>query len=587
MNTSKRYYLMILFIISCSIQIIGQTDYYYYKGKKIPLTLNENKVVVSIRKDNKKACERIHANVKVLNTIKDETFDIVIITRSDYEKLTSLDSWKEDAKSVLLNPSFFTEQKKEVFASPHLNVLLQKKEDIDMLVLYAKQYKLKIVRNMPSMPLWYILSLTLDSEHNTLECAKELSESGRFAASVPDLCSDNMVCSNDPLFNYQWGLNNTSSGYSDIDISAPYAWEHATGKYVKIAILDTGVDTAHVDLSPNIGIYSYDTETGTSPSQLYGDHGTHCAGIATAVKDNGIQIAGVAPDATIVPISSTLIEENCYIEDLPLKLADGITWAYQHGADIISNSWNLQSYHPAINNAIHNAFTYGRQGKGCVVVFASGNHDDEVYTETDVSYPANCNDTILVVGAIDYDGTRAQFSNYGTELDLVAPGVNILSTVPNNLTDYEDGTSMACPHVAGVAALILELNPELTVTEVNSIICSQAKKLSGVNFNVTKPDGSWNNEYGYGLVDAEFSVLNIPKIEYIQNDTITGEKYIEAEKIYVGRDVTDRKEYGNVILGPSDGIMLNAKRVIIKNSTKVPLGTELYIEYIEERNHLE
>jgi len=136
---------------------------------------------------------------------------------------------------------------------------------------------------------------------------------------------------------------------------------------------------------------------------------------------------------------------------------------------------------------------------------------------------------------------------------------------------------MACPHVAGVAALILELNPELTVTQVNSIINSHAKKLSGVNFNVTMPDGSWNNEYGYGLVDAYSSVINTPSLVYIQNDTITGTNVISADYIYVGNDVTDRMEHGDVILGQGD-ITLKAGYIEIKNSTTVPLGTTLIIE---------
>ena len=97
-----------------------------------------------------------------------------------------------------------------------------------------------------------------------------------------------------------------------------------------------------------------------------------------------------------------------------------------------------------------------------------------------------------------------------------------------------------------------------------------------------KPDGSWNNEYGYGLVDAYSSLLDTPEIVYIQNDTITGTQtipvpsVISAEKIYVGRDVNDREEQGNVILGQGD-ITLRAKTVIIKNSTTVPLGTKLKI----------
>ena len=213
------------------------------------------------------------------------------------------------------------------------------------------------------------------------------------------------------------------------------------------------------------------------------------------------------------------------------------------------------------------------------IVFATGNGAPDA---NGISYPANCNDTILAVGSIDSTGTRAASSQYGPGLDLVAPGVNIVSTTYDHTTGVMSGTSMACPHVAGVAALILQRNPELTVTQVNSIICRNAKKLSGVSFNETKPDGTWNNEYGYGLVDANNSLLDTPEIVYIQNDTITGTQTIPAsssipaEKIYIGRDVTDSKEHGIVILGQGD-ITLRAKSVMIKNSTTVPLGTKLKI----------
>lgn len=575
MIMSKRLCLMILFVFSCSIHVLAQNDFYYYKGMKMPLSLNEEKVVVSIPKSKAEICERIRANAKVLEKINDDIFDIFVISRSDFNNLTSLDSWSEDEKSMMITSSYFTERKAEVFASPYLNIQLKNEEDVNLLISYAEMYKLQIVRNMPLMPDWYILSVTPESEKSPLQCANELSESGMFSASVPDLCSEVVACSNDPLFNAQWGLENQNTGYSNIDISASSAWVHATGKYVKIAIFDGGVDTTHIDLVHNLSYLRYDAETGTSPSRYYQykDHATHCAGIAAAEKDNEIQIAGVAPDATIVPISINFSNTS----NFHLKAADGIMWACQHGVDIISNSWHRETKNPALDIAIDYAIKYGRQDKGCIMVFASGNYVNDWSLDTDVSYPANCNDTILVVGAIDNHGARWVNSKYGPELDLVAPGVEIISTLPNDSSGMKTGTSMACPHVAGVAALILELNPELTVSEVNSIICSQAKKIPGVSFNVTKTDGTWNNEYGYGLVDAYSSVQATPKIEYIQNDTITDERYIEAEKIYVGRNVTDRKEYGNVVLGPSNDIWLNANRVIIRNSTKIPVGTNLYI----------
>ena len=571
--------MMILFIILCSIHTIAQTDFYYYKDKKIPLIVNENKICVTIPKDSKKTKERILANVKVLDTIKDETFETYILTRSEFEKLTSRDSWDEDAKSVILSSSYYTENNREVFASPYLYVKLKKEEDKDLLATYAENYKLDIVRHSSSMPLWYVLALTQDCDKNVLEYVNLLWESGQFAASEPDLCADNLICSvpSDPLFNQQWGLYNSHNIGKDINMNPIWtstnpSLYNITGKNVKIAIIDTGVDLNHIDLASNIDSISYDTETGgTSQINVLNydfAHGTHCAGIAAAARDNGVQIAGVAPEAKIVSVSNSLSlsYQNSF------NLADGITWAYQHGVDVISCSWRAV-YNTSIDDAIQNAFTYGRNRKGCVVVFAAGNESNSY-----VSYPANCNDMILAVGAIDSTGVRASFSNYGTNLDLVAPGVDILSTIPFNSTDYKDGTSMACPHVAGVAALILQRNSELTASQVNSIICSNARRIASNDYNFeTKSYGPWNYEYGYGLVDAYNSVINTPSTVYIQNETIRGTRVISGEKIYVGSNVTDTKQHGNVILGQGN-ITIQGRYIKIQNSTTVPLGTTLTIE---------
>ena len=253
-------------------------------------------------------------------------------------------------------------------------------------------------------------------------------------------------------------------------------------------------------------------------------------------------------------------------------MATGIRWACDHDVDVISCSWGAD-YNLELNAAIQYALTNGRHGKGCVIVFSTGNN-----SRNSVSYPADCNDMILAVGAIDRTGIRASFSNYGEKLDLVSPGVDILSTIPfYDLTDSKDGTSMACPHVAGVAALILQRNSELTVSQVHDIICRSANKLTGVNFNVTKPYGSWNNEYGYGLVNAYRSVMYTPDTVYIQNDTISGARVISGENIYIGKNVTNDKPYGNVVLGQGN-ITLQGRIVKIKNSTTVPLGTSLTIE---------
>lgn len=170
-------------------ETIVQTLYYYYKGKKIPLTLNENNFLVNIPKECDKIIERVRANVRILETIKDNTFDGYIITRADYNKLTSQDFWKEDKKSVIVTASYFTEENNVIVVSPYLNIKLKKEEDEALLASYAEKYKLKIVKQVSLMPLWYILHVTPESEKGPLECANALYESGDFAESVADLIS--------------------------------------------------------------------------------------------------------------------------------------------------------------------------------------------------------------------------------------------------------------------------------------------------------------------------------------------------------------------------------------------------------------
>ncbi|MBR6893408.1 MAG: DUF3244 domain-containing protein [Bacteroidaceae bacterium] len=171
-----------------------ESHYYYYNGKKIPLTLNENKVIVSIPKECDSTSKRIRANVSVLSTIQDKVFDIFIIPRSDFERLTSQNFWEEDAKSVVLTSSYYSENNKEVYETPYLNVKLKKEEDANLLDSYAEKYKLKNLGSFSqNLPLWYILHVTPNSDKSPLECANELYESGFFASSVPDFASDNVI----------------------------------------------------------------------------------------------------------------------------------------------------------------------------------------------------------------------------------------------------------------------------------------------------------------------------------------------------------------------------------------------------------
>ncbi len=306
---------------------------------------------------------------------------------------------------------------------------------------------------------------------------------------------------------------------------------------------------------PDLNVYatSYDTETGTSPSTVRGNHGTACAGIAGARANNNLGVAGIAPNCPLISISNNLVASP----DVTQKLADGINFAWQHGASVISNSWYSPYQDALLTDAINAALRNGRSGKGSVVVFAAGNDD-----RNSVSYPANAIADILAVGAMSScaerkspsscDGENWWGSNYGSALDVVAPGVLIPTTDRTGSAGYAggdyyltfNGTSSAAPHVAATAALILSENPNLTQKEVANIIESTARKVGNYSYTTTsgRPNGTWNEQMGYGLLDAFNAVLeadcrttSIQNITYTSSTTVAG-CYIQAEDITVSNN---------------------------------------------------
>ena len=498
----KALFFILLLAAGC-MSSAAATPYYYSQGEKITLTEVSDRMSVAV---NTSTPISMSSGYSVVREIKDNTFRVLVCEDNPQNgSRSSATTFKARLKGVsttaMVSPCYKSENGDHIAITPYLNVKLKTATDYTLLENVARQNNLTIVSQDEFLPLWYILSVTPATNGSSLDIANKLYETGLFAEAIADFSSENdALCSYDPLVTQQWGLYNAN--YDDIDISICGAWSYATGRGIKIGILDQGVDVNHIDLAQNIYPLSFDTESGTSPAKLFGDHGTHCAGIAAAVRNNGIQVAGVAPDAKIVSISNSLYSTP----NSQLKRADGFIWAYKNGVDVISNSWKSGTVHPAINEAIADAFKYGREGKGCVIVFAAGNGG-----HIDVSYPANCNDKIITVGALCSNGNISYFSQTGDKLDVVAPGVDVLSTLPNNETGLKDGTSMACPHVAGLAALILERNPRLTVTQVNDIIENNTKKVGPNKYNETRKNGTWNSYYGYGLINAEQALINTPR----------------------------------------------------------------------------
>ncbi|MDX1701882.1 MAG: S8 family serine peptidase, partial [Melioribacteraceae bacterium] len=490
--------------------LFAQTDYYYYQGDKIELTIDQSKLKIILSDD--------YLDQRVtLPLIKSFNLDQLEIQDNDHSRLGTAElngilsdkMFQETVEALrrlkeVDNIAYYYKRtsSSSIATSNIFYVKLMDKNDLKVLEKIALEKDVKIVHQNRFMPLWYRLELKKNIQKTALELSNEFFETGLFESVDPAFMFDfSPKCTNDGNFNDLWGLdNNTTPG---IDINICNAWNISEGNGVTVAVLDQGVFVNHNDLDANISNLSYDTENGTSPSVFVAGniHGTHVAGTIAAEKDNNLQIVGVAPESEIMSVSNRLEISNTVSEEL----ADGLNWATQNGADVINNSWGDQGgqfynqlHSQLLENAITNALNNGRNGKGTVLVFASGNSSPAI------DYPANFDPDILCVGAIDINGSRANFSGYGSDLDVVAPGVDILSTVPNQGTASLNGTSMAAPHVSGLAALILSKNPDLDVEEVNNIIEKTTKKIGGYGYSTTsgRPNGKWDDEAGYGLINA-------------------------------------------------------------------------------------
>jgi subtilisin family serine protease len=546
------YILIVLF----SSTIFAQTNnsnqtayYYYYQGQKIYLNLNTQKFYLDAKNDFntnqlnnqgllsftvKNENEPVNGEIKKWAKIELESQ----LTETEY--FQKLDDLKLASTSIdLIQPSFITMDGDEIDMSSYFYVRLNQTSDLTLLQQEANNKNVLIIEQNQFMPLWYTLRLTSQTNDNTLNVSNYFYDTGYFSDVEPDFIFDNYLeCSNDTNFSDLWGLLNNNN--SSVDINICDAWDLTEGNGINIAVVDTGIELTHQDLVSNIDI-SYDTQTNSSPSQIHEQdgkfHGTHVGGTISALKDNNLQVVGVSPQSKLMPISVLFGASQSVA-----NLAEGINWAWQNGADIINNSWGGGTPSNLISNAISNALDNGRGGKGTIVIFATGNN-----YSGNVNYPANSNNDILAVGSITSTGSRSGFSNYGNELDVVAPGSGILSTLLNNQIGYLNGTSMATPHVSGVAALILSVNPDLTVQEVNDIIENSAQKVGGYNYssNGNRPNGTWNEQMGYGLVNANQAVLLAEGTLDCESDIII----LGPDELPFGQQATYTTNYAGVSNG--------------------------------------
>ncbi|MEK4969950.1 S8 family peptidase [Cytobacillus sp. FSL R7-0696] len=233
-------------------------------------------------------------------------------------------------------------------------------------------------------------------------------------------------------------------------IQAPEIWKETKGKGMKVAILDTGCDMDHPDLKARIiGGRNFTDDDGSSPDILddHNGHGTHVAGtIAATANESGV--IGVAPEADLL-IVKVLNKDGSGQYDW---IINGILYAVEQKVDIISMSLGGPEDVPELHEAIQKAV-----GENILVVCAAGNEGDGDDNTDELAYPGSYNE-VISVGAVNLNRESSPFSNSHTEIDLVAPGEEILSTFLNGKYAKLSGTSMAAPHVAGALALIKDLS---------------------------------------------------------------------------------------------------------------------------------
>jgi len=402
-----------------------------------------------------------------------------------------------------------------------------------------------------------------DSELKSARAA--LARDSRVAYAEPNYLYHIVGSPNDDQFSSLWGMRNVGqndaagqSGFKGSDIDVSPLWnEGVTGsKSVKVAIIDTGIDDTHPDLAANVDAsLGYNFVSNTPEAKDDHGHGTHCAGTIGAIGNNGLGVAGVNWSVTLIPVKFLNAQGGGTLD----AAVQAIQWATKQGVNIMSNSWGGGPYTQALYDAIAEA-----RDHGITFIAAAGNDSSD--NDATPSYPASYDlPNVISVAATDNRDELAYFSNYGsTSVDVAAPGVQILSTAPGGKYAVMSGTSMATPHVSGIAALMLSANPSLTYEQIKDVLIRSSDPVESLSKMVVSkgrvnaynaihgifppnpaPDESLWKDYDYTLESPHpyegsktynYSV-NVSKAKYVRIvfDSIDTEKGYDVMTIRDGK----------------------------------------------------
>ncbi len=484
-------------LIFCFLVLSLQAQDYYYNGSEKVVTNNSAYSFISF--DSPTKLRPIETDFQEVETFPGSDFTILHGENSSFSTQRFQDNdLSQTVPALILN----NDESFVLYPTRTVRVKLKPEYTISDIT-----DKLNVRDILKTEERYGVISIEIKSIHEVIEIANKIYETGIAEYSIPDFYIPiELNTVDDPLFPLQYQMHNTGqvvdgiAGVNDMDCNALEAWDLSLGDNVTVAIIDEGVE-AHEDIGNRlIGGFSPRIDGDGTPLLNNRTHGMNCAGIVGA-SDNDLGIRGVAPNVNFLSV-------NIFDGSTAGDIADGILWAVNNGADILSNSWHLPSAcdftNVDIENALQNAVDNGRNGAGAVIVFSAGN------SGACVEYPAR-NPNVTSVGAIDNRGVLFAYSSRGPELDLVAPsgskvgglGVRTLDRMNDaglTMDNYESnfgGTSAACPVVSGVAALVLSVNPALTQLEVRNILNQTATDMG--------PNG-FDNDFGHGRVNALLAV---------------------------------------------------------------------------------
>ena len=444
---------------------------------------------------------------KILFLILSLTILFLFLNFRDFRKIDEKKD-KQLSKKVLnvLNLNF-SKKCDSSYVKDEILVKFKPSVSFNQIEAILASYKTKEIKRIRGINVY---QLKIPAEYTVEEMVRAFKENPDVEFAEPNYIAHITITPNDDFFEYQYALHNKGqeigpsgpSGKAGADINAPEAWEEERGKgEVIIAIIDTGVDLNHPDLKNKIYSSGYDFANNDPIAQDDHGHGTHCAGIASADTNNKEGIAGVAWNCKLLPVK--VMDKEGYGKYS--WISEGIIWASDHNADVINLSLGGEFPSETLKAALEYAYN-----KGVVIVAAAGNDGGAVL------YPAAYDEYCLAVAATDYNDQRVTFltysweSNFGPEIDVAAPGVRILSTYPVSLTPpgylpyaWGSGTSMATPHVAGLAALIKSLKPWLTVKQIMDVI-----RYSCDDINSGTYPGK-DDYLGYGRINMEKAIVPI------------------------------------------------------------------------------